>query len=174
MKTKKMILSGFFIAMGIIVPTIFHALNLAGPIFLPMHLPVILGGFLLGPAYGAAIGFITPIICGFLTGMPPVMPTMPIMALELCAYGFMAGFLYNKTNKIFISLVGSMIFGRIWAMVGAFILSVSLAPQISAIPYIIEAVTNGLPGILIQFMVIPALVKFMTTNKETSKVLGVN
>ena len=102
------------------------------------------------------------------------MPTMPIMALELCAYGFMAGFLYNKTNKIFISLVGSMIFGRIWAMVGAFILSVSLAPQISAIPYIIAAVTNGLPGILIQFMVIPALVKFMTTNKETSKVLGVN
>lgn len=53
MKTKKIVLSGLFIALGIIVPTIFHSVNLAGAIFLPMHIPVILGGFLLGPACGA-------------------------------------------------------------------------------------------------------------------------
>lgn len=174
MKTKKIVLSGLFIALGIIVPTIFHSVNLAGAIFLPMHIPVILGGFLLGPACGAVIGFITPIICGLLTGMPPIMPTMPIMALELCGYGFFAGFLYEKSNKIFISLIGSMIFGRICAMVGAFILSVSFAPQVTPIPYIIAAVTNGLPGIIIQLILIPVMVKFLVRNPETSKILNVH
>ena len=53
MKTKKIVLSGLFIALGIIVPTIFYSVNLVGVIFLPMHIPVILRGFLLGPAYGA-------------------------------------------------------------------------------------------------------------------------
>ena len=174
MKTRKIILSGLFIAMGIITPMIFHTFNLTGVIFLPMHLPVIIGGFLLGPSYGAVVGFITPVISGFLTGMPPVMPTMPIMALELCGYAFATGFLYSKTNKIYTSLIGSMIFGRLCAVVGAFILSVSFAPQISPLPYIISAVTNGLPGIAVQILVIPTLVKFMVTNKETSRVLGLN
>ena len=174
MKTKKMILSGLFIAMGLILPMIFHTVNLSGSIFSPMHLPVMLGGFLLGPVYGAAIGFITPILSSVLTGMPPLMPIMPMMALELLGYGFMTGLLFTKTKKIYISLILSIVFGRLCSMVGAFILSLTLAPQISPIPYVVSGVVNGLPGILIQFMVIPALVKFMTTNKETSKVLGVN
>lgn len=174
MKTKKMILSGLFIAVGLILPMIFHTLNLSGSIFSPMHLPVMLGGFLLGPVYGAAIGFITPILSSILTGMPPLMPIMPMMALELLGYGFMTGLLFTKTKKIYISLILSIVFGRLCSMVGAFILSLTLAPQISPIPYVVSGVVNGLPGIAIQLIVIPALVKFITTNKETSKVLGIN
>lgn len=174
MKTKKMILSGLFIAMGLILPMIFHTVNLSGSIFSPMHLPVMLGGFLLGPVYGAAIGFITPILSSVLTGMPPLMPIMPMMALELLGYGFMTGLLFTKTKKIYISLILSIVFGRLCSMVGAFILSLTLAPQISPIPYVVSGVVNGLPGIAIQLIVIPALVKFITTNKETSKVLGIN
>ena len=173
MKTKKMILSGLFIAMGLILPMIFHTVNLSGSIFSPMHLPVMLGGFLLGPAYGAAIGFMTPVLSSVLTGMPPLMPIMPMMVLELLGYGFMTGLLFRKTNKIYISLIGSIVFGRLCSMVAAFILSLTFAPQISPIPYVISGVVNGLPGIAIQLIVIPALVKFMTTNKETSKVLGI-
>ena len=169
-----MILSGLFIAMGLILPMIFHTVNLSGSIFSPMHLPVMLGGFLLGPVYGAAIGFITPILSSVLTGMPPLMPIMPMMALELLGYGFMTGLLFTKTKKIYISLILSIVFGRLCSMVGAFILSLTLAPQISPIPYVVSGVVNGLPGIAIQLIVIPALVKFITTNKETSKVLGIN
>ena len=174
MRTKKMILSGLFIAMGLILPTIFHAVNLSGTIFSPMHLPVMIGGFLLGPAYGAAIGFITPVLSSILTGMPPLMPVMPIMALELLGYGFMTGLLFRKTKKIYVSLIVSILFGRLCSLVGAFILSLTFAPQISPIPYVISGVVNGLPAIAIQLIVIPALVKFMTTNKQTSTVLELN
>ena len=55
MKSKKIVLSGLFIALGVVVPMIFHTVNLAGPIFLPMHIPVLLAGFLLGPVYGGIV-----------------------------------------------------------------------------------------------------------------------
>ncbi len=73
MKSKKIVLSAIFIAFGIIMPMIFHTVNLAGTIFLPMHIPVLIAGFLLGPTCGALVGIITPI----LTGMPPIIPMMP-------------------------------------------------------------------------------------------------
>ena len=174
MKTKKMILSALFIAMGLILPTIFHTVNLSGSVFSPMHLPVMIGGFLLGPSYGAIIGFITPVLSSILTGMPPLMPIMPMMALELLGYGFMTGLLFRKTKKIYVSLIISIVFGRLCSMVGAFILSLTLAPQISPIPYVVSGIVNGLPGIAIQLIVVPTLVKFMVTNKETSKILEVN
>ncbi len=174
MKTKKMILSGLFIAIGLILPTIFHTLSLPGSTFSPMHLPVMLGGFLLGPVYGAAIGFMTPVLCSVLTGMPPLMPTMPMMAFELLAYGFVTGLLFTKTKKIYVSLITAIICGRLCSVVAAFILSITFAPQITPIPYVISGVVNGLPGIAIQLILIPILVKFFATNKETARVLGTN
>ena len=174
MKTKKMILASFFIAVGLILPMIFHTVNLSGTIFSPMHLPVMLGGFLLGPAYGAAIGIITPVLSSILTGMPPLMPVMPMMALELLGYGFMSGLLFSKTKKIYLSLIVSIIFGRLCSMLAAFILSLTVAPQISPIPYVLSGIVNSFPAIIIQLVLIPILVKFMVTNKEMSKVLEIN
>ena len=174
MKTKKMILASFFIAVGLILPMIFHTVNLSGTIFSPMHLPVMLGGFLLGPAYGTAIGIITPVLSSILTGMPPLMPVMPMMALELLGYGFMSGLLFSKTKKIYVSLIVSIIFGRLCSMLAAFILSLTVAPQISPIPYVLSGVVNGFPAIIIQLVLIPILVKYMITNKEMSKVLEIN
>lgn len=174
MKTKKMILSSLFIAMGLILPTIFHIVNLSGSIFSPMHLPVIIGGFILGPSYGAMIGFITPVLSSILTGMPPLMPIMPMMALELLGYGFMSGLLFRKTKNIYMSLIISIVFGRLCSMVGAFILSITFAPQISPIPYVVSGIVNGLPGIAIQLIAIPIMVKFLVANKETAQVLDTN
>ena len=59
-------------------------------------------------------------------------------------------------------------------MIGAFILSATFAPQISPIPYVISGVVNGIPGIAIQLLLIPILVKFMVTNRETARVLEMN
>ena len=98
--TKQLILSGLFIAFGIILPMCFHVFNMGGSIFLPMHIPVLISGFLLGPICGAIVGVITPILSSFLTGMPPVLPTMPIMALELCGYGIVSGILFSKCGNI--------------------------------------------------------------------------
>ena len=49
-----------FLTIGILFPQIFHDIPNAGNILLPMHIPVILCGFICGPLYELLVGLITP------------------------------------------------------------------------------------------------------------------
>ena len=73
MNIREIVMGGFFIALGVVMPMAFHALNL-GKVFLPMHIPVLLSGFFAGPIIGLLVGLITPLLNSVLTGMPPFMP----------------------------------------------------------------------------------------------------
>lgn len=172
MKTKKLILSGFFIACGVILPMVFHMFSMGGNVFLPMHIPVLIAGYFLGPIYAAGVGVITPILSGGVTGMPPLVPVMPIMAFELCGYGLVSGLVFSKTNKVYLSLIVAMIVGRLFAVVGAFIVSLTLAPQINPTMYVVGGLTTAIPGMLIQLIFIPILIKLLMNNKEISKVIA--
>lgn len=172
MKSKKIVMSGLFVAFGIILPMIFHTINLAGPIFLPMHIPVLMAGFLLGPLYGGVVGILTPILSGLMTGMPPLVPVMPIMAFELCAYGILSGFIFDKTNQVYVSLIGAMIGGRLFAVAGAFLVSITIAPKVSPLMFVFGNIAQAAPGVIIQLLFIPILVRFMLKNPEISKSLA--
>lgn len=172
MRSKKVVLSGLFIAFGIILPMVFHTVSLAGPIFLPMHIPVLITGFLLGPVCGGIVGILTPILSGVMTGMPPIIPVMPIMTFELFAYGLITGFLFNKTKKIYISLIGAMIGGRLFAILGAYLVSLTIAPKVDPMLYVFGSLGQAIPGMLIQIIFIPIIVKFMIKNPEISRVLA--
>lgn len=65
--------------------------------------------------------------------MPPLVPVMPIMAFELCGYGLFTGLIFEKTNKIYLSLISAMVAGRLLSIVGAFVISLTLAPKINPI-----------------------------------------
>ena len=69
---KKITLGGLFLALGILLPQVAHLI--AGPslgqVLLPMHIPVLLGGFVLGPWFGCFLGAATPLISSLITGMP--------------------------------------------------------------------------------------------------------
>lgn len=172
MKTKKLILSGFFIACGIVLPMVFHMFSMGGPMFLPMHIPVLIAGYFLGPIYGAGVGIITPVLSGLLTGMPPLVPVMPIMALELCGYGLISGLVFSKTNKVYLSLIVAMIVGRLFAVAGAYVVALTLAPKINPIMYVVGGLTTAIPGMLIQLIFIPILIKILMNNKEISKAIA--
>ena len=97
--TRNMILSGFFMAIGLLLPSIFHLIGGAGPIFLPMHIPVLIAGFFLPPFYAAFVGLLTPVLSSLLTGMPVLYPILPIMMGELMVYGLIVSWLGKKTNE---------------------------------------------------------------------------
>lgn len=158
-KTQKTIYAGLFLAFGLLLPQIFHLFGGTGPVFLPMHIPVLLSGFFLGGPYGAIIGILTPILSSFLTGMPAV-PILYFMMLELLGYGLTAGYLY-RTRKwnVVTTLLVSMIIGRIFLATGVFILQPVLGLQLSPSGYLTGAVTSGIPGMLLQLVFIPSLVK---------------
>ena len=164
-ETKKIVYAAMFIALGVLVPQVFHFTGIAnaGTIFLPMHIPVILCGFVLGPYYGAIVGALTPFLSSILLSMPP-MQRMPFMVIELAVYAFVAGMLYHKLGfykrkfGIYLSLVVAMVAGRI-----VFALCLWLATNKLAISNMgpiaaLDAVIKGIPGILIQLVILPALV----------------
>jgi len=81
---------------------------------------------------------------------------MPIMAGELLTYGLVSGLMYKKLKlPIYPSLLIAMLCGRITYGV---IFSVIVAPGLGAVKAVAGAVTNGLPGIAIQLVLIPVVV----------------
>ncbi len=165
-KTKKIVIASVFVAIGVLLPQLFHMFGLAGPIFLPMHIPVLLGGMITGSMYGAVIGFIVPIVSFIYTGgaMPPMtpVPVLLFMIFELTAYGFFAG-LFMKKFKLneYVVLILSMICGRIVLGVVVFILVNTMYShlQITPISYVIGGFIQGITGVIIQLITIPFIYK---------------
>lgn len=48
----KILINIIYVVSAIALPQIFHLFGMGGPMFLPMHIPVLLAGFTLGPKYG--------------------------------------------------------------------------------------------------------------------------
>lgn len=127
-------------------------MGINGKVFLPMHIPVLLAGFVLGTRYGLLVGVLAPIINFLVSGMPPV-PYMYAMIFELAAYGLLAGWLFSRLNLL-VSLLGAMLGGRvIFGLAGWFIL------QKAPFLLIKGSVMTGLVGIVLQLVLVPVLVK---------------
>lgn len=157
--TRDIILSGLFIALGIILPVFFHSFG-GGSIFLPMHIPVLLSGFFLSIPYAVAVGALTPMLSSILTGMPPLVPVLPFMVCELTAYGLFTSLLFRKFKfNIYFSLLGSMIGGRIIAGIAVWLLTTFFTVKLPGpIIFIYGALIKGIPGIIIQLIFIPIII----------------
>ena len=159
LNTKKMVFGAVCIAFGLVLPVVFHLFGAAGAVFLPMHIPVLLAGFCLGRRGGVLVGVLTPFLSSMLTSMPPLFPVMPIMVVELSVYGLAAGYFYQSLKmNTYAALALTLTCGRIAAMLGAFLLMTVLKVKLSPLIYVTGALITGLPGIIIQFLVMPILV----------------
>lgn len=162
MNTRKMILSALFLAIGMILPMVTMQIPAIGNMLLPMHIPVLLCGFICGAPYGAVIGFIVPLLRSAVFGMPVMMPNAAAMAIELMVYGLASGILYQRLNgvkgRVYLSLIGTMLLGRIAWGLTAWGLYTLMGSQFSWMIFATQAFTNAVPGIIIQLIIIPAIV----------------
>lgn len=157
--TKEIVLSGLLLATGILLPMVFHMFGMTGPIVLPMHIPVLIGGFLLSPVLALLLGMVTPVISGLLTGMPVMFPMSIIMAFELGTYGLIASLARRKLKlSIIPSLIISMVAGRISAGLIVAVLAQLFNLQMNPLVFVKGAIITGVPGIIIQLIFIPPLV----------------
>lgn len=164
---KKLVLSGMFLALGIVLPFLTGQIPQIGSMLLPMHIPVLLCGFICGWKYGLAVGFIVPLLRSMMFSMPPMM-TAIAMAFELAAYGMMTGILYKvlpgKKVKVYVSLILAMIAGRVvWGLASLVIYGVTNASFTWQI-FIGGALLNAIPGIILQLIVVPVLVLAIQKN----------
>lgn len=156
----KTVTMGLFIAIGLILPFFTsHAFGIPGTVLLPMHIPVLLCGLICGPLSGAITGAAVPLLSSFITGMPAPYPMLPIMVVQLFALGLLSGLLYRKIKlPIYPSIGIAMASG--WALYGLVfaVLLLTGSGELRALS-VFAALLQGIPGMAIQLILVPILVK---------------
>lgn len=161
-KTYKVVWTGVFIALGIVLPFLTGQIQGIGNKLLPMHLPILVCGFVCGAPYGLAAGIIVPLLRSMLLGMPPLFPTAVSMALELSIYGLTTGILYRllpkKNIMVYAALIGAMLFGRLAAGAVNVILYGVQGSGYSVQMFMAGMFINAIPGIVLQLVLIPVVI----------------
>ena len=165
----KMILAALFLALAYIMPFLTGQIPEIGSKLCPLHIPVLLCGFICGWSWGLAIGFIAPLLRSLLLSMPPLFPTAVCMAFELATYGAVAGLMHRilprKKPFIYCSLLTAMIAGRlVWGV--AMLICMGIKGNSFTInAFLAGAFFNAIPGIIVQIVLIPILVMILENPK---------
>ena len=163
---RKTTISAIFLAFGIVLPFFTGQIKEIGDTFLPMHIPVMLCGLICGAKYGFAVGSILPLLKSITVGMPAIYPNAVWMSVELATYGFIIGVLYSSFNKkqiwwLYCCLIISMICGRVsWGIMKTALLGIS-GKVFTFKAFIMGGIIDSLPGIILQLILIPVIIKFM-------------
>ena len=167
----RILYSAMFLALGLLLPFLTAQIPQFGASLLPMHLPVILCGFVCGPMWGMAVGATTPLLRSMIFGMPALMPSAVAMAFELAVYAFVAGLLFKKLSKnifmYYIALITAMVCGRlVWGAVMFILIFAGLADGAISLSLIwTSTVLQSVPGIILQLVMIPLIVNVLRKNR---------
>lgn len=162
-RTRKITYSALFICLGLILPLLTGQIRELGTMLTPMHFPVLIGSIVCGGMSGFMIGIITPLLRSMLFQMPILFPSAFAMAFELGTYGWSFAYLYKKLKAypfaIYIALILAMLGGRLlWGLVMTIIMNLQGNPYTMSM-FMSGAVLNSIPGILLQLLLIPLIVK---------------
>ena len=158
----KLVLGAVCLALCMVLPFLTGQIPEIGSMLCPMHIPVLLCGFLCGPAWAAIVGAVAPLLRFALFGMPPIFPTGTAMAFELAAYGAVSGLMYRLLPKkpvhVYTALITAMIAGRmVWGMV-MLILSGVTGKAFTFAAFLAGAFTSAVPGMILHILLIPVIV----------------
>lgn len=170
----KTVLSALFLAISFVMPFLTGQIPEIGSMLCPMHIPVLLCGFICGWPWGFAVGFIAPLLRSFTLGMPPLFPTAVCMAFELAAYGLVSGLMHKllprKKPYIYCSLLAAMLVGRlVWGVAMLICMGIN-GGGFTFAAFLAGAFTNAIPGIILQLVLVPLLVAVLDNPKILKKI----
>ena len=175
--TVKTLVSLAIIALAVGLPQLVHifAGNAGGVKWLPMYLPVLLGGCLLGFKWGLGVGLASPLVSFILTllggSAMPALARLPFMMAELAVYAAVTGAFSKKIMQnglwAFVAVAAAEISGRAAFMLLVVIFQ-SLVPFTPAIIW--AQIQTGFLALCLQAVIVPALVmvlrKVMLKNND--------
>ena len=157
-----MVLSAMFLAIAYVLPFLTGQIPQVGAMLCPMHIPVLLCGFICGWPWGLGVGLIAPLLRSVTLGMPPMFPTAVCMAFELATYGAVSGLLHRvlpkKKGTVSISLLIAMLAGRLVWGAAMFICMGMSGESFGLAAFLAGAITNAVPDIVLQLVLVPILV----------------
>ncbi len=151
-----------FVVLSVLTPWAFHQFHLAGATYLPMHFFIFIAALAGGWQAGAIVGLLTPFASFAVSGMP-ALTVLPQIAVEVTAYGLIAGLLRQKFNlNVFWSLLGAMVGGRLALLVAVVFVQLftgnvysPLGPSATPFNAVWNTVAQSWPGMLAQVVLIP-------------------
>lgn len=154
LRNRAISLSGLFIALGWLLPTIFHAVGL-GSIFLPMFWPVAMAAFFLPWSFALFVAAATPLLSSLLTGMPPISP--PILHLMVAELVSLAGTVIWLRRVSRLGLFWLLFIGLLVSRVVCFFAAMTLAGLFGLPPSWsgLAMVLKGMPGIIAMLFILP-------------------
>lgn len=161
-RVKKLVSAALCLAIALLLPFLTGQIPEVGQALCPMHIPVLLCGFVCGPFWGMVVGLVAPLLRNLLFGMPPLFPAGVSMAFELAIYGMVTGALYRALPKragcLYLTLIAAMVAGRLgWGLI-RYVLSGLTGSEFPFSAFLAGAVTTAIPGILLHIILIPLLV----------------
>ena len=159
---RRMVYAAVCLTLCMVLPFLTGQIPQFGGMLCPMHIPVLLAGFLCGSGWAAAVGLVAPALRYLLFGMPPLLPVGFAMTFERVAYGVVAGLLYRalpkKNGSVYAALVGAMLAGRaVWGAAAKIIYG-AMGMEFTWEIFLAGAFLEAIPGIVLQIVLIPVLV----------------
>lgn len=149
------------IVAAVALPQLFHVIGavsgqgtMLGVAFLPMHLPIIFVGLIAGPAAGAIAGAAAPLASFLLSGMP-MLAMLPLMMVELFAYGLVAGLLREDKLPSLVKVVIVQLAGRVVLTAATAIAVFAFGSSKTVAATWTSDLAAGLPGLALQWALIP-------------------
>ena len=159
----RLVYAAMCLALCMVLPFITGHIPQIGRLLSPMHIPVFLAGFLCGPWWALAVGFIAPLLRFALFHMPGY-PTCAAMAFELAVYGVVTGLLYRALPKkpvwVYATLVIAMLAGRVVSGLANVVLyGLGAAEGAYTVQMFLAAhFLTAWPGIVLHLVLVPLLV----------------
>lgn len=159
---RRLVFAALCLALALVLPFLTGQIPQIGSMLSPMHIPVLLCGFVCGWPWGLIVGGLAPILRSLIFSMPPMFPVAFAMTFELATYGLVAGLLYKllpkKTGWLYFELIAAMIAGRVvWGIVRFAIAGLG-GSEFSFAAFLAGAVTSAVPGIILHIVLIPLIV----------------
>ena len=163
--TVKGLVSFGLIVLAVLLPQLVHlTLGQAGGIrWLPMYLPVLLAGCLLGVRWGMGVGVLSPVVSFALTSLwgdpMPAAARLPFMMAELCVFAAVSGIFSKQIVKngwmAFPAVLLGAVAGRAFFLLLA-VLFQSVAPF--TVETVLSQIETGLSGLVLLAAMVPLLV----------------
>lgn len=149
-KTKKLTLAAFYVAIGVVLPVVFHQFTPGwGLHFKPMSLPIIVAGLTLGPFYGVLVA-LTSVFGSFVFSGMPQYPMLVVVLAECLVFGLISGVMSGYSKKGIKQIYTSIVAAQIGANLTFYLAALVMMPVlVFQLPF---------PGILLQLTIVPLVV----------------
>ncbi len=163
--TVKTVIALAVVGLAVALPQLAHLAigQGAGIKFLPMYLPVLIGGCMLGWRFGAAVGMTSPLVSYLLTSAVgtamPAASRLPFMMLELCVFAAVCGMFSKKIAKNSLFALPAVLCAQLCGR-ATFLLSVVLFGKNASLTaeIVLGQIKNGIPGLVCQAVIVPLVI----------------